>query len=407
METKEIFSALLQLGEDWRVDSISYDESFTRVDIYISYTKKEGFCTNTGELSPVYDYRKERVWQHLPLFQYKTFLHCRIPRVKNSLGKVTSLEIPWSDSSKRYSFLFEKYIIDLLKATFNQSKTAKLANTTFDVVNRIMHSSVERGMLRRTFKKGEIVLLGIDEKAFNKGHNYISILIDLENQRIIDVEKGRDKEAAEKLITKSLSDTQRADIKAISMDMWESYMLIAQDFLPNADIVHDKFHIIKYLKDAVNSERKKEVKQEDVLKNSKYTMLKNENNLTTKQYSQFEDIMAANLKTGQAWSLAETFKEILDAKEPIQATAYFDMWIDKVKDSGLKSMQKVANTFKNHMTGIINYVIHKITNAKTERFNGKIQNLKNIARGYRTYKNFRSAILFFNGKLDLYSHRFQ
>ena len=407
METKEIFATLLQLSSDWLVDSISYNESFTKVDIYIRYTKKEGFCTNTGELCPVYDYRKERVWQHLALFQYKTFLHCRIPRVKNSLGKVSSIEIPWADSLKRYSFLFEKHIIDLLKATFNQTKTASLANTTFDVVNRIMHSSVERGMLRRTFKKGEIVLLGIDEKAFNKGHNYISILVDLENQRIIDVEKGRDKKAAEKLIMKSLNEQQRADIKAVSMDMWESYMLIAQELLPDADIVHDKFHIIKYLKDAVNSERKKEVKQEDILKNSKYTMLKNENNLSSKQYVQFQDIMAANLKTGQAWSLSETFKEILDAKKPVQATAYFDMWIDKVKDSGLKAMQKVADTFKNHMQGIVNYVVHKITNAKTERFNGKIQNLKNIARGYRTYKNFRSAILFFNGKLDLYSHSIQ
>ncbi len=407
METKEIFASLLQLGEDWQVDSISYDKSFTRVDIYISYTKDTGFCTNTGELSPVYDYRKERVWQHLSLFQYKTFLHCRIPRIKNSLDKVSSIEIPWAEPLKRYSFLFEKYVIDLLKATFNQTKTASLANTTFDVVNRIMHSSVERGMLRRTFKKGEVVLLGIDEKAFNKGHDYISILIDLDNQRIIDVERGRDKKATEKLITKSLSKEQRADIKAISMDMWESYMLIAEKLLPSADIVHDKFHIIKYLKDAVNNERKKEVKDEDILKKSKYTMLKNERNLTSKQYTQFEDIMAANLKTGQAWSLAETFKEVLDSKEPVQAIAYFDMWIDKVKDSGLKAMQKVAGTFKNHMEGIINYVVHKITNAKTERFNGKIQNLKNIARGYRTYKNFRSAILFFNGKLDLYSHKFQ
>jgi transposase len=295
----------------------------------------------------------------------------------------------------------------LLQATYNQTKTASLVGTTFDVVNRIMHNSVKRGMLRREFKEGELVLLGIDEKAFQKGHKYVSILVDLQNQRIIDVVEGRTKKATEKLITDNLTQAQRAGIKAVSMDMWESYMVIIGELIPSADIVHDKFHIIQYLKKAVDSERKKEVKKESILKNTKYIMLKNERNLTEKQYIKFEEIMASNLKTAEAWSYAETFKTVLDSSIEVQAYAYFDMWVNKVKASTLTVMKNVVKTFEKHITGIINYVKHKITNAKTERFNGKIQNIKNIARGYNSFKNFRSAILFFNGKLDLYSHKFQ
>ncbi len=294
-----------------------------------------------------------------------------------------------------------------MKATYNQSKTAELAGTSFDVVNRIMHSSVERGLKRRKFRKGELVMLGIDEKSFKKGHSYISILIDLNNQRIIDVSQDRTKEATEKLITANLTKEQQSDVKAVTMDMWESYMSVVESLLPNADIVHDKFHIVQYLKQAVDNERKKEVKNEPLLKNGKYTVLKNEDNLTEKQRRQFDKIMATNLKTAHAWSFAETFKLVYDSKEIIEAYAYFDMWIEKVQNSGLVTMKKVAKTFEKHAKGIVNYVKHKITNAKTERFNGKIQTLKNVARGYKNFKNFRSAILFFNGKLDLLPHEFQ
>ena len=136
-------------------------------------------------------------------------------------------------------------------------------------------------------------------------------------------------------------------------------------------------------------------------------MLKNEHNLTEKQYIHFEKIMASDLQTAKAWYLAESFRVVFESLVIEQAYAYFDMWVSHVKESGIAAMQKVAKTFMNHITGIVNYVKHRITNAKTERFNGKIQNIKNVARGYRSFKNFRSAILFFNGKLDLYSHKFQ
>ena len=407
MENNKLFQELLNLDNNWEIQEISKDETTSKVDITVSYKPRFGTCPKSGEHSPVYDYRKSRTWQHLPLFEYQTYIHCQIPRIKNSKGEVHSLEVPWAEPSKRYTFLFGKFVIDLLSATFNQTKTAVLARTSFDVVNRIMHGSVERGMARREFLPGEIVLLGIDEKQFNNGHNYISILVDLKNQRILDVELGRTKESTEKLITKSLTGEQRKQIRAVSMDMWESYMVVVTKLMPTSDIVHDKFHIVKYLKEAIDKHRKNEVKKEPLLKGSRYTMLKNQENRTPNQYEHFEDIMASNLKTAKAWAQAETFKEVLDCYDQTEALAYFDMWVDSVRESGLRFMKKVANTFENHLEGILNYVKHKITNAKTERFNGKIQTLKSISRGYRSFDNFRSAILFFYGKLDLYSHKFQ
>ena len=84
--------------------------------------------------------------------------------------------------------------------------------------------------------------------------------------------------------------------------------------------------------------------------------------------------------------------------------AYFDMWVEKAEQSALKAIRKLAKTFQKHATGIINYIKHKVTNALVERINGKIQNLNQVAKGYTSFHNFRIAVLFFNGKLSLFSH---
>lgn len=404
MKRDNLFLELLELTEDWFVDSIVYDDELKQVHLTVSYTKEEGLCPITSELSPVYDYRKSRKWQHLSLFEYTSFIHCRIPRVKNSLGKVSSIKVPWADDSQRHTNKFENRVIDILQSTHNQTKAAKLLDVSFDVVNLIMHKSVKRGLLRREFKNDELIVLGIDEKSFKKGHNYVSILVDMNIMRIIDVVEGRDKKATEKLITDNLNESQKQRVKAVSMDMWESYMLIVEQLLPNSDIVHDKFHIIQYLNKAIDSERKKEVKKDDVLKGSKYVMLKNKCNLTDKQKKHFDEIMVKSLETGKAYSFRESFRSILSVNNITEAKSLFKTWISEVRESSLFAMKKVANMVESHLEGILNYIKHRITNAKTERFNGKIQTLKNISRGYKSFINFRSAILFFNGKLDLKSY---
>ena len=121
----------------------------------------------------------------------------------------------------------------------------------------------------------------------------------------------------------------------------------------------------------------------------------------------FEQIMQANLLTAQAWVLAQQFKEtVLNPEQTnlARGQAYFDMWVDKAGQSALKAIRKLAKTFQKHATGIINYIKHKVTNALVERINGKIQNLNQVARGYTSFHNFRIAVLFFNGKLSLFSH---
>lgn len=174
--------------------------------------------------------------------------------------------------------------------------------------------------------------------------------------------------------------------------------------MPNVEIVHDKFHVVQYLNKGVEDTRKKEVKTEPLLKKTKYLMLKSSESLTDKEKARFMEIDRANLKTAKAWKMKENFMELFEKKTVEEASAFFDRWYENVVKSNIEPMKKVAKTLKNFKGGILGIVKYRITNARAEQFNGSIQNLSNIARGYRNFDNLRYAILFFNGQLDMFSY---
>ena len=399
-----LFDRLLELSNDWSVTKIDIDNESNSLYVYISYTKTSALHPVSGTEYPIYDFRKERPWQHLPVMPYRTYIRCRIPRIKDAGGKVTSVPVPWSELGEHHTYHFENLSIDILLATHNQTKTASLLRTSFDVINRIMHRAVARGLARRVTVDDEIIELCIDEKSFHCKSGYISVLSDPANRRILDITEGRDTVSAMTLLSGTLTQEQLAKVKNINMDMWIPYMASAEVLMPNAAKTHDKFHVIKYLNDAVDSTRRQEVKKEPALLNSKYSMLKNENKRTEAQQELFENIMSTSLKTANAWALADSFKALFSAKSDAQAYAYLDFWADKVNESKIPQMIKVAKTMLSHAKGIVNNIWFKTTNSIAERLNGKIQTLNVIGRGYRTFANFRSAILFFNGGLDLLSY---
>lgn len=399
MFTERFFELLLNNAEGWRVDRVETNIEREEVRIYLACDLKE--FEYEGAVCKLYDHAPEREWRHLDTLQYKTYLVCRLPRVRTALGRVKTIAPPWADGHERHTYLFERMAIDLLKATKNQTKVAGLLRCGFNVVNRIMHISSERGMGRRKNRAQAIEELGIDEKSFQKGHRYISVLSDPNADCVLDVEEGRDKEACKKLLDKALDKEQQAKVKRVSMDMWKAFMNGCKEKMPNAKVVHDRFHLVKYLNEAIDKTRRREVKKHDDLKRSRYALLKNPENLTEKQRIKFEAIESANYQVAKAWQVRENFKDLF-ASAPSEAFGLFCEWADNASQKQVKEITKVVDMFKRHVTGITEALINPLSNAKAERLNGKIQEVKLAGRGYRTFKNFRSAILFFHGGLDLY-----
>jgi transposase len=403
MFTEGLFTKLLQLKDGWFVESVETDFKQEAIFIQIECILDQLEDAETGELCKVYDHAPVREWRHLDTMQYRTFLRCKLPRIITSSGKVKTVQPNWASDYGRTTFLFETAVIDLLKASKNQTKTAQLMRCGFNVVNSIMHRSVKRGMDRRSYDQIVFDHLSIDEKSFKKGHHYVTVLSHPDSGCVIDVEEDRTKEACKKLLSKSLTEKQLEGVSAITMDMWQAYLQTAQEILPNAAIVHDRFHLVKYLNEAIDKVRRREVKNHQDLKNSRYALLKNPENLTEKQRIHFEAIADANYEVSKAWQVRENFKDLFGSSS-LFATSSLLKWMTNAYSRKIAEIDKVVNMFKNHLNGVINALTERISNAMAERLNGKIQELKTVGRGYRTFTNFRSAILFFNGGLNLYPH---
>ncbi len=401
MFSEQFFDLMLELGDEWIVSKVSLNLALAEVDIMVDYLGKEAEDPDSRMMCAIYDRSPSRRWRHMDTMQYKTFINCSVPRIITRDGNVKLIQTPWAGSYERHTYLFEHLAIDILKATKNQTKTASLLRCGFNVINRIMHNAVERGLKTRPSNHC-FEHLSIDEKSFKHGHNYVTVLSYPKAGIVIDVSHNRDTESCKNLLKDTVKPEHRDKVKTVCMDMWKPYMSATKEILPKAEIVHDRFHLVGYLNDAVDKVRRREVKRNHELKNTKYLFLKNPENQTEKQRIKFEAISNSNYETSRAWAIKENFRDIFECSSKEEAISLVMQWVSNALQSNIKEITKVIETFKNHISGIINAMVKTFSNAMAERLNGKIQEVKAIAKGYRTFENFRSAILFFNGGLYLY-----
>lgn len=400
---KEFFNLILDFGENWKVVDIEVDNKSNIVYLDLKYIGKEYIDPDSMEVASLYDHSELREWRHLDVLQYKTYVRCRIPRIKSKEGKVKQIRLDWASKHDRHTYHFEVKAIDILNATKNQTATAGLLKCGFSLINRIMHRCTERGMLLRDTETYQFEHVSLDEKSFKKGHKYVSVLSHPKSGVIIDVIEDRDQQSAISLLKNTFTKNQLKQVNTVSLDMWKPYINAVNTVCPNAELVHDKFHLVSYLNKAIDQVRRREVKQHTELKNSRYALLKNQCNLTDQQRIIFDQIDAANFQVAQAWHVKENFKSLFGRNNNEQESSDLLInWAVEATAKNIKEVTKVAIMIIKHIDGVVNALISNLNNAMAERLNGKIQEIKLNGRGYRTFKNFRSAILFFHGGLNLY-----
>ena len=401
--TTDHYRMLLGLDDSWTVESVDFEPEHKRVTIKISFGGGHLSCPACSSACPQADLSPERKWRHLDTMQFATEIHARVPRSQCSECGVKTTAVPWAGKHSRFTLLFEAFAIEVLQACANVSRAASLLGLSWGSMQTIIERAVNRGLERRSLDN--IQHVGMDEKSFGKGHDYVSVMTDIDNRRVLEVVPERTTEAANSLWN-TLTDTQKAEVKSVSMDMWQAFMSSALLNVPEAEIVHDKFHIAKYLCDAVDKVRRGEHKDltsqgDETLKGSRQMWLYNVENLDDDRYDQLKELQQSALKTGRAWAIKENFRYFWDYCYAGNAEKFFKRWYGWAIRSRLKPIKKVAVMLKKHLTGLLSYFRHRVTNATAEGFNSRIQSIKSAARGFRKFENYRLRILFYCGKLDL------
>ena len=410
MEMSTFYTQILGLESPWFISNIEVNKGSKEVHVYLSHSSTNIFsCPKCNSHCSVHDHNKERIWRHLDTCNYSTYLHASLPRVKCLDCGVHTIISTWSDKKSRFTLDFESYIIDVLGQTQVISRTALLLGLSSEQVSYVRDKAVARGLSKR--KKSnfyKVSHLCIDEKSLFKGHHYVTIFYDGETGTVLEVVEHRTIEATNLGFSYLGECVDLSGIEVVTMDMWEAFKTATKNNLRETPIVHDRFHLAQHLNKAVDITRRAEnkslVKQEDdCLKQTKYLWLKNPEKLTESKKQQLDDLLLKeSLKTVQAYQKKEEFKNFFNCQDKKQAEDFFNDWYEQVQQSQISPLIKVGKMLKKNLPRLLNYFKHRVTNAMAESKNTMIQQIKFKARGFKSAKAFRNAILFFCGELDLY-----
>lgn len=401
---EEHYGKLLGLQSPWAVDSVDLSTKELRVEIEVVYRGEAGPCPVCGTACAIYDHQARRTWRHLDTMQFETLLSSRTPRVHCPEHGVLNLAVPWAAKHARFTLLFEAFAVRLLQAARSVEEARKLLRLSWHQVDDIKSRAVARGLRRR--EAAEIPWIGMDEKSFRHGQSYVSLVNDLEGGRVLDVAEGRGEEAARRLLKVGLSPQQRDMVCGVALDMSGPFIQAAEDLLPHADIVHDRFHVSQHLNAAVDQVRRQEHRrllkdQDRRLTGTKYLWLRGPGRRQPEDAAGFEELARSELHVAKAWRVKELFRHFWTRADAVFAERFFQRWFQDAMKTALAPVRRVAQMLRQNLCRLLTYFDSFITNAVSEGLNSKIQTVKSNARGFRSFQNYRTSILFYCGKLDL------
>ncbi len=406
MRDTELYRHLLGLLEPWTVERVELNVSEQRVDVWAAHpTGQRWPCPECGTDLALYDHAEERVWRHLDSCQFLTYLHARPPRVQCPTHGVRQVRVPWAEARSRFTALFERLAIDVLRATDIRGAT-RLLRISWDAAWHLMAKAVARG--QRAKAAHVPTHLGVDEKAIAKGQTYLTLVVDLERATVEHIADERT-QASLAGYFESLTPAQKATIQAVAMDMWPAYIQATLAHVPGAaeKIVFDRYHIMAHMGKAVDTVRKQEHRTlqaagDDTLTGSKYLWLYAGENVPEVHQARFIELQQQHLKTGRAWALKETLRVLWSYTRRGWAQPFWQRWYLWATHSQLPPVVKVARLIKRHLPNVLTYFAHPITNAVSEGLNSRIQTIKKRAYGFRNKEHFKTAIYFHCGGLQLY-----
>lgn len=409
MDDKSLYQAILGLSQPWRVNGVDLRLGQGEVLIHVEAGPEAQLqCPECGGDAPRYDQSDERRWRHLDTCQYQTIVIGRVPRVRCAEHGVRQITVSWAADRSRFTALFEAFAIRLLHEC-SLSAAAELLGASWDEMAGIQRRAVERGLARRVAEPVRVI--GVDETSFQKRHEYITVVMDLERDRVLWVGDQR-REATLRAYWDSRPPEELAKLEAVVMDMWDPYIAATRNGVPDglSKLVFDRYHVMWHLNAAVDDVRRaeqRELRQKDdqdrlkQLKGTRFLWLRGSATRKPKHNRAIAQLRKSGLKVGRAWAIKESARQLWTYQRLSAAHAFFKRWYQWATHSRLPSVVKAAKTLKHYLYGILAYTRHPYTNARTEAVNAKIQEIKYRARGYRNRANFGMAILFHCGGLQM------
>jgi transposase len=398
MDQNALFTAALGLKAPWEVKSLQFSLEDRRLDILVDFERGSSFpCPECGKPSKAHD-TEEKSWRHLDFFQHAAYLTARVPRCKCDDHGVKLVEVPWARAGSGFTLLFEALVMALVRE-MPVMAVSRLIGEHDGRIWRILHHHVDEA--RAKVDMSGVTRLGVDETAARRGHDYITLFMDMDVRRLLFGTPGRDHTT----IAAFKADLEAhggdpSQIGEACIDMSNAFIKGLAAHFPKAHLTFDRFHVMKLMGEAVDKVRREESKERPELRKTRYWWLKNPETLRVEQRERLRELQAMNLKTSQAYQMKLTLQDFYEQPNPRAAATFLEDWCEMAAASALEPVKKVAQTLKEHAAGVLRWFSERLTNGLLEGINSILQAAKSKARGYRTTRNLIAIAYLLAGKLN-------
>ena len=396
----DLFTLGLGLTAPWKIIDQHLDTSVNphRLDIRIGAERGSLYpCPECGSLCKAHDF-KEFTWRHLNFFQHHCYLTANVPRIKCPKHGVKRVDVPWARKGSQFTLLFEQAALALVKE-MPVSAAARIIEITDKRLWRVVNHYVSKAFSKLDLSS--VTAVGLDETASKKGHNYVTVFIDLDrkDRPVIFATPGKGKECL-KRFSKHLRKHggNPSNIAEVVCDMSRSFLSGVQENFVNATTTVDWFHVVQLFTRAVDDVRKAEHRENALPKGTRWAVLKSwETELTATQQEALLELESKGFLTATAYRIKEQLRWIRHA-ESEQAlkwriTRFIRHAYEQIdSEELLNPVRKALETFKKHLNAIARRWISGHTNARLEGLNGLFQAARARARGYRNVENFITMI---------------
>ena len=397
MEQAKLFAAALGLAAPWYVKDICFSTAAKRLDLVLDFPRGSTFaCPRCGTSATAYD-TKEQTWRHLDFFQHAAYLTARVPRVECPQCGITKIAVPWARPDTGFTLLFEALLMQLMQA-MPVLAVARLVGEQDTRLWRVLHHYVATA--RAAADYAQVVRVGVDETAARRGHDYISLFVDLDAARLLFATPGKESQTVAAFTADLAAHGAEArQIREVACDMPPAFTSGVTESLPEAEITYDRFHVMALMGAAVDEVRREEGRTTAVLKGTRYLWLANAEKLRPRQQEHLRVLRQQQLKTGRAYALRWGLQGLYVQPDRERGAAYLKRWYFWATHSRLEPVKKVARTLKAHWEGILNWFESQATTGLLEGINSLVQAAKARARGYRSTRNLIAMAYLLAGKL--------
>ena len=351
----------------------------------------------------IHSVRKEREWQDLSMRQSRLILRYGPRRVECPRCGVRVEEVPWAEPWARVTRALSNAVARLARELSWQG-TARQYGLNWKTVAGIVKRAVDYGLRNR--KRLPVHVIGIDEVSRRKGQVYLTVVYDLERRLLLWVGEDRTEEAVKKFFTAEMGRRRCSTLQVVCMDMWASYVNLVREHAPQAQILFDRFHIVKHLQEAVDEVRRSQMRrligrEKVTFKSTRWLLLKNPWNLTSEQKERLSTLVRWNTPIVRAYYLKESCQLFWEYRQPKRAQDYLRKWMSSAMRSRLEPFKKFVRMLRSHLDGILPWTQLRLSNAGVEGMNNKIKSISHRSFGFRSAQYFIAAIYHCCARLPL------